>query len=54
VREAFLHCAKAPNHTGLWPKRHINSQDLASSDQVGGRTREESEGKVPRWRGEAC
>jgi predicted pyridoxine 5'-phosphate oxidase superfamily flavin-nucleotide-binding protein len=60
VREAFLHCAKAPNRAGLWdPKRHINRQDLASNtemltDEVDGLTCEESEGKVPRWRGEAC
>jgi len=47
----------------LGPKCEIliasNRQDLASNiemltDQVDGLTREESEGKVPRWRGEAC
>jgi hypothetical protein len=54
------HSVRPWNRSGLWdPKRHINRQDLASNtemltDQVDGLTRDESEGKVPRWRGEAC
>jgi len=49
VREALLHCAKAPNRAGLWdPKRHINRAELPSygdmlTEQVEGLTREESE-----------
>lgn len=48
VREAFLHCAKAPNRAGLWdPSRHIDRRELPSygdmlADQVEGLTREES------------
>jgi len=31
VREAYLHCAKAINRSGLWdPSRHINRDDLPS------------------------
>ena len=48
VREAYLHCAKAPNRAGLWdPSRHIDRRELPSygdmlADQVAGLTPEES------------
>ncbi|MFZ4808251.1 MAG: MSMEG_1061 family FMN-dependent PPOX-type flavoprotein [Hyphomicrobiaceae bacterium] len=48
IREAYLHCAKAPNRAGLWdPSRHIDRRELPSygdmlADQVAGLTPEES------------